>query len=82
MTFDQGADKQQISRRVVDLVHRHQKPNAPATTGDKACHQNNRGLAALIDADKKSSDKNDVILPEVAIPFGDFHQVGMCYIPI
>jgi hypothetical protein len=26
MTFDQGADKQQISRRVVDLVHRHQKP--------------------------------------------------------
>ena len=48
MTFDQGADKQQISRRVVDLVHRHQKPNAPAMTAYKACHHNNRGLAALI----------------------------------
>jgi hypothetical protein len=49
VTFDQGADKQQISRRVVDLVHRHQKPNAPAMTANKVCHQNNRGLAALIE---------------------------------
>ena len=82
MTFDQGADKQQISRRVVDLVHRHQKPNAPAMTANKACHRTIDVWLHLSSADEKSSDKNALILPEVAIPFGDFHQVGMCYIPI
>ena len=49
MTFDQGADKQQISRRVVDLVHRHQNPDALVMTANKACHQNNRGLPAFIE---------------------------------
>jgi hypothetical protein len=38
-----------ISRHVADLIHLHQKPNAPATAAIKACHQNNRGRAAFIE---------------------------------
>ena len=38
-----------ISRRVVDLIYRHQKPNVAAIPAIKACHQNNRGRAAFIE---------------------------------
>jgi 5-methylcytosine-specific restriction protein A len=38
-----------LSHRVVDRIHRHQKPNAPAIAAIKACHQNNRGRAAFIE---------------------------------
>ena len=38
-----------LSRRVVDPIHPHQKPNAPAIAAIKACHQNNRSRAAFIE---------------------------------
>ena len=38
-----------LTRRVVDLVHRHQNPDALVMTANKACHQNNRGLPAFIE---------------------------------
>jgi hypothetical protein len=31
---------------------------------------------------ENGSDKNAVILSEIAVAFGDFHQVRMCHIPI
>ncbi len=39
------------------FIHRHQKPNATAILVIKACHQNNRGRAALIEPDLLSPDQ-------------------------
>ena len=44
-------------RPVVDLIHRHQKPDAPAMAANKACHQNNRGRAALIERRMASASR-------------------------
>jgi hypothetical protein len=46
-----------LSRRVVGLIYRHQKPNAPAMAANKACHQNNRGRAALIERRMASASR-------------------------
>jgi aspartokinase len=39
-----------VASSLADLhIHRHQKPNATAILVIRACHQNNRGRAALIE---------------------------------
>ena len=61
---------------------RHQKPNPPAIAAIGACHQNNLGRAAFIERKlENSSDEYAVILLEVAVAFGDLHQIRMCHIP-